>query len=172
MRRQYGQTEGIHFRESPGLSINSVGLKDRYAKSEHKASPPYEPTSTKPSNSYYSKSITNASLSYPKQQNYKYSTPFKTPVTQSFNTEYKSSFSNSYTPYKNSAFTKHIADNIQAKCLTNRDNEQEPTDLGRKVALKLSKETTLSGYEPANYSLDFNGIVEAYASNSNKGLIR
>jgi hypothetical protein len=167
MRGQYGRAEESYYKEGKGLSITSMRLSDRYAKPEYKGSLPYEPTFTKYSTSYYSKPITSALSSYPKQAfDYKYSTPFKNPASQSFNTEYKSS----YTPYKNSAFTKSIVDNTQ--CLTNREKGQQPTDLGRKVPLKQSKEIPLTSYEPSSYSMSGNGVVEGYASNSNKGLVR
>lgn len=62
--------------------------------------------------------------------------------------------------------------NSQVKCLTNRDEGQQPTDLGRKVALKPGSAIALPNYQPAGYSTSPNGAVEAYASNTNKGLIR
>ena len=56
--------------------------------------------------------------------------------------------------------------------LSEWDHGEPPTNLGRKVSLMSGSSINISGFVPATYSSGPNGIVEAYASNSNKGLVR
>jgi len=59
-------------------------------------------------------------------------------------------------------------ENPQLKCLTARGGET----VGYDYALKPGAEISIPDYKPAKYSLKGNGLIKAYAVNTNKGLVR
>ena len=67
---------------------------------------------------------------------------------------------------------------IKYKCLTTRESEQPSFTLGsntpqiNNIPLQTAGKITIAGYLPAKCSLKSNGIIEAYAANTNQGLVR
>ena len=56
---------------------------------------------------------------------------------------------------------------LKSQCLSDRSN-----NINENYDIKSSCEISIPNYKPARYSLKGNGIVKAYAVNTNKGLIR
>jgi len=60
----------------------------------------------------------------------------------------------------------------QVRCLTSRGERLEPTYLGTHEILQPGSTLEFPDYEPAKCSLKSNGIVKAYAVNTNQGIVR
>eukprot|EP00826_Nyctotherus_ovalis_P025978 TRINITY_DN2021_c0_g3_i2.p1 TRINITY_DN2021_c0_g3~~TRINITY_DN2021_c0_g3_i2.p1 ORF type:complete len:348 (-),score=27.86 TRINITY_DN2021_c0_g3_i2:932-1975(-) len=65
-----------------------------------------------------------------------------------------------------------FAETSQTRCLTSRAERLAPTDLGTHEALQPGSTLEFPDYDPAKCSLKSNGIVKAYAVNTNQGIIR
>ncbi|MDR3737156.1 MAG: hypothetical protein P4L10_16695 [Acidobacteriaceae bacterium] len=64
------------------------------------------------------------------------------------------------------------ADTTQLKCLTARNAIMEPLDANANAPLQPSFSISIPNQEPAKCSLKSNGVVKAYAANTNQGLVR
>ena len=74
---------------------------------------------------------------------------------------------------KNRSVNKEICDEItNFKCLTNRKEGLEPTDLGAKEPLQPGSNINFPDYEEAKCSIKSNGLINAYAVNTNQGIAR
>ena len=91
------------------------------------------------------------------------------------NTFNRPSKENNLNPPKNLSnynLSNNTLNNPNIRCITSRDKGLKPNNLGNDIPLKPGNSIEIPGYEAAKYSIKSHGIIEAYAVNTNQGIVR